>query len=171
MEKFQHQEFWTNATKLGDSAVKVPRTLGLKRGRFGDMEMVVGQLYNEYGGISPTGIFGDEPWDTMTIQARLNDEDTLKRYAIRSALRNRADWKQIQNWEANPRGFAVLPAPDGNVIDSNLPSLFRPPVVHPGTGFENSGPVGAGGSIDGSKRPREDEDDNPGSNKKQNTGF
>lgn len=44
--------------------------------------------------------------ETASGEAALNDEETIKGYAVRTILRNRADFEQIQNWTRKPKGFA-----------------------------------------------------------------
>lgn len=80
----------------------------MKRKRW---RVITGEEFKNLGGIAPGGVFAGEPYNTNDMQPRLNDEDTIKRFAIRTALRNRADAKVLKKWQITPYEFREFTPP------------------------------------------------------------
>ena len=62
----------------------------------------MGTQYRDLGGIITESVLQGADWGTKVAERRINDVETIKRYAVRIPWRNGVDALQRQAW-GNPR--------------------------------------------------------------------
>lgn len=109
IQNFQQFDFWETSIRSGKHNFKVPQILGKRQWR-NRSALIVGKDYKDCTMSVASTEFPGQPLGHTDVTAEsLNDLATIRRYAVRTALRNEADAKQIARWKRDPLKWKHFP--------------------------------------------------------------